>query len=836
MRLIKLLIALLFTSLFTYLLNTPPAQLPVLGKQLQSGKAATLPAIGQFLSPSHGFWQNASSKNLKFSGIQHADLKDKVDVTFDDRLVPHLFAQNDHDLYFAQGYVTAQLRLWQMEFITYAAAGRLSEIVGARALDLDKKTRRLGLHKAAEQTIALQESDPVAAEVIEAYTAGVNAYIEQLSDKELPIEYKLLNYRPEPWSPYKSALLLKSMSNDLTGRNHDIEHTNALVKFGMDDFMRLYPDVFEGQDPIIPNDKVWDFEPVLVDTTEIRAKLNAEKVDMEKQAQLFPPMESDPFFDRPIENLGSNNWAVSGERSASGHPILCNDPHLRLRLPSIWVEMQLQTPDMNVYGVTLPGSPNIVIGFNEHIAWGVTNAGRDIKDYYRIAFSGEERTHYVFNGERRPITRKKETYKVRHEADVEESILYTHHGPMPFADANTTSGDPKEELAMRWQANYGSNEMRTFYDLNRSKNYDDYRSALKTYECPAQNFVFASKTGDIAISQQGKFPVKWERQGKAILNGWDEINDWHGYIPFEHNPYIKNPGRGFVSSANQHPAAPNYPYYYAGPTFEFYRNRRLNQQLSIMDDATVEAMKQLQNDNYNLLAAETLPVLLSYLNEGDLNEQELKAYRTLKAWNFMNDHDQLGPSIFEAWFTAIEKQLWDELEDKERPMVMPAKVVSSKFMTTLPDDPFMDKVATPEKETAKDIARSSFQTAVIKLMQWSENNSKEYEWGAYRGLVVQHMARIDAFSHFDLPIGGNKGILNATSQFAGPSWRMVVELGDKMEAWGVYPGGQDGNPGSPYYDDMLGKWAKGEYYKLNFYKQVPSEDSEQVLDTYQLTP
>lgn len=823
MKFIQFIISLLLTIGLVNALNKPITEFPLLGEKLQKTPASKLPALGPFINPFEGFWQNGESLQPNITKkISHKDLQAPVEVIYDNRLVPHIFAQNEHDLFFAQGYITAQLRLWQVDFQARAATGRLSEIVGEYTLDFDKEQRRIGMGFAAEKVRKNIEADTTSLRIAEAYLKGANTYIEGLNYRSLPLEFKLMSYLPEKWTLDHLAGLYTYMARDLAFREYDIQMTNALKLFGRDNFQVMYPDFPKGIDPIIPTNTEWNFEPET--TTESGDRGNGAGNNKSQENALLTPT----LFSKPDPDNGSNNWAVSGEKTQSGNPILCSDPHLGLNLPSIWLECQLQTPEMNVYGVTLPGSPAIVIGFNEDIAWGVTNGGHDVADWYQMTFKDNAtKAEYKFDDEWRKTTQRIEEIKVKGGKVVLDTVIYTHIGPVSYQD----TANPKHNMALRWKAHEGSNEFKTFYLLNKAKNYDDYNEALKTYECPAQNFAFASKDGTIAMWHQGKFPLKKWGQGKKVQDGTKSSEQWQGYIPREHNPHVVNPPRGFVSSANQHPASADYPYYYNG-RFEFYRNRRLNQQLTMLKDIEVEDMKNLQNDNYNLKAAEVLPVILSHINDSTLSEKEKISYNLLKEWNYENTIEQLAPSIFEELWDQLFALIWDEIDDAkadETPMQYPSAYPTIQLFTTQPKHELLDIKSTPEKETAAILSKKAFSMAVTELDAWQVKNVKEATWGNFKGTSVQHLGNIPPFSVTGLATNGHRGILNATSERHGPSWKMVVELGDSVKAYGVYPGGQSGNPGSPYYSNFINTWVEGEYFPLWFMQSSTDEGGEVLL-------
>lgn len=785
-----------------------------------------LPPIGNFFSPFSGFWQNAEPSAFSLpKRIQLPGLQQPVKVHIDDRRVPHIFAQNEHDLYFVQGYLVARDRLWQMEFISYAASGRISELIGDKALRFDRIQRRMGLPWSATKAITHLNDDPSMKLALEAYAEGVNAFIATLNARNMPLEYKLLHYRPQPWEPYQSALLLKYMAKMLASQETDFELTNAWKLFGKEIVDLLYPDFPEGIDPIHPVGTIYNFP----------------KDTFKQELPLVPDflMTASEHNTPSIGLLGSNNWAVAGSKTQSGKPLLCNDPHLQLQLPSIWYEMQLSMPGMNVYGVTIPGAPCITIGFNNHIAWGVTNAGMDVKDWYAIQYKDASRDSYRYDGKYLPTKKIIEAIKIRGKNTFYDTIIYTHHGPVMY-DHTFPNGHHKHPMAMRWTAHNSYQELKTFYLLNRAKDYNDYVKAISYFECPAQNFVVATQSGDIAICEMGKFPLKYFEQGKFLLDGSASRFEWKGFIPIEHLPITKNPERGFVSSANQHPFDSSYPHYYnTGYGYEYYRNRRINMQLAAMERITPEDMMRLQNDNYNLLAQEILPYLLTHIDCHNLTAEEDSALTVLMNWNYYNEASLVSPTYFTAFWDTLYHLLWDEFnskindnndDDHENTPVLkkPSFYITSSFLINHPKHPFVDIKETPEKEDLRSLINIAFKAAVKKLSTYNDKR-----WSVYKNTYIGHYALIAAFNK-PVETGGYKYAINAISQQHGPSWRMVVSLEEPVRAWGNYPGGQSGNPGSSNYTAQIDSWAHGAYYELNFLQN--EADRKNIVQTQTLVP
>lgn len=787
----------------------------------------SLPPLGKLMDPVHGFMANAETKTaFESNTIDIADPSVKGTIVLDDRLVPHVFAEDEHSLYYLQGYITAKYRLWQMDIQTRAAAGRLSELFGPKFIEYDLEQRRKGMIFGAENALATIKNNPKLEACIQAYTDGVNAFM-QINDSEgkvgldyaaYPIEFKLLNYEPEAWTPLKTALLLKYMASTLTGFDDDAEMTNLKKLLAETDFNALYPDYTTGIDPIIPSEKIYDFK---VETTDTLAATTSD-VYYKKVLDIFEQQHQK-------NQVGSNNWAVSGSKTKNGYPILCNDPHLQLNLPSLWFEIQLQLGDMNCYGASLPGAPAIVIGFNDDIAWGVTNAQVDVRDWYTITYQDETKSAYKYGNEWRKTSKRIETVNVRGAAAVVDTVIYTHYGPVVYENVKMIDGHKatdkaaREGMAMRWLALEKSEEVNTFYLLNRAKNYDDYRHAISYFSCPAQNFIFASHTGDIAITQQGRFPLKQEGQGKFILDGANPADDYQGYIPFEHNPTIKNPSRGFCASANQHPTDSTYPYYYTSFDFEFYRNRVINTALNKITGATITDMQNLQQNNFNLSASEALPLLLSKLSDPcRTDENACKIVTALKEWNYENNAVDLAPTYYQIWWDTLYNLMWDEMQSETIAYVKPNTYFTVEAIRNFPDNhPLFDFAQTANnKETLADLVQQSFTSMISICDSLVEANKNVLQWYQHKHTNIMHISQIPAFSKLMVNNGGYRNIVNATSETHGPSWRMIVELTSPVNAYGIYPGGQSGNPGSKYYDNFVDDWAAGKYYPLYLFTDL----------------
>ncbi|NND31145.1 MAG: penicillin acylase family protein [Saprospiraceae bacterium] len=753
--------------------------------------SGSLPPIGSFFNPFSGFWQNAEKTTpggrINLSGM---GIIDPVVIVFDERMVPHVYATDDLDLALLQGYLHAKDRLWQMDITARQASGRLAEIFGGRLLENDQRMRRMGLAKTAEN-LAKNWAACDDYKYLENYVAGVNYYINNLSKKEFPVEFKLFNYHPELWSIEKTAHVVMSMNLMLCGRNEDLAATNTRHLLGMKDFDDLFPKWNPKQSPIIPSEVDW-----------------SDSGNQKRKDQSVIGFRPERMINDAPRHIGSNNWAVQAGKTEDGFPILCNDPHLSLTLPSIWYEIQMKSEEYNAYGVSLPGIPHIAIGFNEYIAWGETNVGMDVSDLYEIEWVDSARNSYHLDGKVMNVSLEVEEFKVKNAAPVLDTIKQTIWGPVFFEEGRS--------LALQWLPNLVSDNciIASFESLNRATNFLEYYESLRPFKSPAQNFIFASKEGDIALKVQGALPIKPAKEGRFILDGSKKGNEWSGYVPFESTPFVHNPVRGFVASANQHPTDTTYPYAYHG-YFDDFRGRSLNERLHRMDKISIADMKALQNSTFDLSAAELLPLLLDLV----VDTMDSSWLTDLKMWNHEFEGDAIAPVKFSLWENAFNDLIWDEISAGESTadaeMLYPELWRTIEMLEKTPDHPYFDLTGTSKVETAKDLALLSLDKS-MHIYDSLTQDTPNLDWKTFRSVNINHLSRIPAFSIAGIDVGGTANALNSIKGTHGPSWRMIVQLSDPIKAWGIYPGGQSGNPGSPYYQNMISDWARGEYYELHF--------------------
>ncbi len=804
MRLIKLIVSLSITIFLIYALNN---RFVIQG--------SPVPPLGKFLDPFHGFWQNAESDSLPYAErIDINGLQDAVQVYYDDHGIPHIFAQNDHDLYMAQGYVVAQHRLWQMDFQTYAAAGRISELIGEVGLNFDRLQRRKGMVYGAEKSAKAMESNSSLKAHVEAYTQGVNEYISSLSYKDLPLEYKLLNYSPEPWSLLKSALLLQYMTDNLTGWDRDVQNTQAYWKLGEETFYKLFPQWPAGIDPVAQSPAQWPFEA-----------FKKERPDSIAIAQTMIKK----VHPMPDPDNGSNNWAVAAWKTKNGASILANDMHLGLNAPSLWFMVQLHSPTTNVMGFALAGNIGVVAGFNENIAWGFTDVSRDERDWYAISFTDATQSAYVYDGQEREIQKHYETIKIRDGHPYMDTVLYTHYGPIVY-DHNFLSENGRDYLALKWIGHHPSRVQEALLGLNRATRYDDYVEALTKWDAPSQHVAFASTRGEVAIRVQGLFPLRFKDQGLYVMDGTDPAFEWGDFVPTTHYPYQYNPGRGFISSANQHSVDGDYPYNMGWLNMEHYRNRRINNVLNAYDSGSVTPsdMMALQNDAYGIRPAEALPIFIDSLGTG----KHANVIKSLQEWDYIYSVGSKAPTYFEAWWRQFEDLLWDELKSDSLSLSYPSDYQTIALLKNGFPAEFYDHQGTPGKETLQDILAMSLDSAVAVIKAWEQEKAMEATWGNYKNTSVVHLARIPALGVYNIQVDGQSKTVNSTKPNHGPSQRIVVEMTSPPQAWAILPGGQSGNPGNPLYNNMISLWRDGEYLKLNFMLDADPQQDHPLVQTF----
>lgn len=791
-----------------------------------------LPPLGALLEPFGGFWTVAEDavpvyrQTLGFPGLEGP-----VEVFRDQDYVPHVFAESDEDLFRAVGYLHASDRLFQMDLQRRAATGSLAEVLGPEFVETDRFFRSIGMNWAVERT--LEAYDEATLTVLEAYAEGVNARLREVGSRGLPLEFKLLNYEPRPWTPADSIAFVKLMGWSLSGTFEDLELQLFVDAYGLEAAEELFPVDMPLQPIPIVRPGHPPLPPPAMGSSEAPASL-----DRETLQGLLAWAQTAERVVAPFQGLGSNNWAVAPERSATGSALLANDPHLALNLPALWYQMRLASPSFNVHGVSLLGVPLVVLGFNENIAWGFTNVGADVVDFYVEELDPTDPTRYRHANEWKEFEVREEVIRVRGAADIPLQINITVHGPMI-----TEAG---ERVAVNWTGHLPTFEVRAGLRLNRATNWDEFRAALVDFHVPAQNVVYADGEGNIGIVVNGLYPIRSpecpgpQPAGRLPMDGASGDCGWVGVVPMEEVPDEFNPRQGYVLSANQKPVGPWYGHYLGWSWADRYRAERIDEVLAASEAHDDETMKALQLDHVSKAAEAFVPFLLEAYDEAGLQGPEIhpraaEVIRLLRDWDFVMDKDRAEPSIYWIWLhhyrEATFRDEWREagLEGVRLPSVTVLEWLSLNEASF----PWFHDVSTPQEETRDAILLRALVEALDFLVEEMGQEPEDWTWDRLHRIQLRHLTGLGALSTAVLPRdGGSFTVDVAHGGFrdgrllvtTGPSWRLVVDLGTPIRAWGVYPGGQSGNPLSPHYADLWALWMDGEYQVLG----LPSQEAIEV--------
>jgi penicillin amidase len=766
-------------------------------------------------------------------------LSQPVTVHRDQYGVPHLFAQNEDDLWRAAGYVAAQDRLWQMDLNRRAVRGTLSEIFGETTLAQDKFLRTWGFRRLA--TRIAENLSPESRRALTAYAEGVNWFIAENQDR-LPIEFSLLRYKPDKWQIEDSIGYIRLMGFIL---NFAWFFEPALGKvadqYGTPMAMEIFPAVLENGPSIaaaMPKGagaRLDDFVQLAFST---RAQLG------------IPPAV-----------LGSNSWAVSSSRSATGRPILANDPHLGLTLPSIWYEMHLiaGTPGaetIDVAGVTFPGLPGIVLGHNRAIAWGFTHGMVDDLDFYLERVNPANPDEYWHEGGWKKMETIEEYIPVSGRDPVLFKIRTTARGPV-VNSINDAAQYDSMAVSFRWTGFELTDEFYAIHGLNRAKSWEDFQQAMRHYAVPNQNVIYADTAGNIGYYSCGRVPIRRDGKGYLPYRGWENAGDWIGVIPFEKMPHAYNPPQQFVATANNVITDKKFPYYLSNAWEPTSRIERITELILANAKSSVETFMEMQNDVVSTHARRTLPVLLSLLDSSAvaqsneeagtaLNEEEKNARALLAAWDGNETPESVPAALFQVWtqeflLATIKDELGDTLF-KAYAAWSSLAIRALEYLAQHPKSPWFDNRATPAVETAPEIALASFRRALQFFYTQLGDLMGDWQWGKIHQLTLAHaLGRHKPFNQLfnagPFPCGGspdtiNKGEYRLHDPFAmdaGPSVRLIVDLANPDVAWAVIPGGQSGQAFSEHYKDQVDLWRQGKYCQVSMRRDEIAATSNNTL-------
>jgi penicillin G amidase len=767
-----------------------------------------VPPLGELLDPSHGFWTLASKAEPPRSAtVTMPRLDANVRVLFDDRAVPHVFASTELDAWRALGYLTARDRLFQLELQARAGGGTLTELLGAAALPADREARALGMPRGAERLLAALPDTSEAWRTLDGYAMGVNAYLDRMTAAELPLEYRLLGRRPGRWTPIQSIHVFMRMGHTLAWSDLELQHLSAAARVGTVAADALFPLHAPIQEPIQPSvDEPHTIATVLPppgapDTAAIEALRGVSAAALDQAAG------------RDGNALGSNNWAVAPVRTRDHAALLAGDPHLDLTLPSIWYEAHIVVPNVvDVYGVTIPGIPAVILGFNRDEAWSFTNTEADVMDRWVEQVDDTLRpTAYRLDGAWEPVEQRTEIYRGTHGEPLDtDTLRFTHRGPLNRVG--------RRWISTRWtvlESGTGSDALRA---AARTHSSAEWMEAMEAFRAPPQNMLVADRAGTIAIRSTGWFPVRSDSgRGDRLRDGTTRASDWSGEWRVAEYPQSLAPTQGFLASANQEPQDPRDARRYLGADWPPpWRALRINRLLRADSQVTVEAMRRWQRDPGSARVERFLPFLLAAAASRGKDTTLAHAARLLAAWDWRYTTENQGAILFELAMLAVGRRTWDEL----LPGPTPSSMILSGLLDDLTSTWWDDRRTSGRVEHRDEILSAGlldgYQEAVLRL---GPPESGRWRWSRAHPVDIWHLLHLPSLSALGLSVPGGPFTLSPSSMDGGgqgSSWRMVVELGPTVRAWGTYPGGQSGNPASVRYDDRLPLWLRGELAELRF--------------------
>jgi penicillin amidase len=758
--------------------------------------------------------------SISLPGLQH-----EVTVERDLWGVPHIRAASVEDLAEAQGYVMAQDRLWQMDLLRRVARGQLSEILGPRTITIDKEFRTYGFARAAERDFSLL--DPESRNVMQAYARGVNQFIFQ-HKKNLPLEFSLLGYEPALWQPSDTLAISAYMYRTLTDTwQRELNRAKVTERAGPDRAKDLF-----SEDAAMDHFVVGD--PKVVDDGSQRSAADGDAEDDDdglqpdtvlkasgSDSQNLSPRENDPDLTsalaRSIQNflgeslseirqsLGSNNWVVNGAHTATGKPLLANDTHLELSIPSIWYELHLTAPGWNVKGFTLPGAPMVIIGHNDRIAWGFTNNGADVQDLYVETFNPASPGEYRVKGTWTKAQIIDEIIRIKGQQDEHLIVTITRHGPIVHRDGDTA-------YAMRWTATEPGGLANTYDHLGKARNWKEFRELMKRVWGPAQNAVYADVDGNIGYVMAARVPIRKKGHGEVPVPGDTDDYEWNGYIPFDHLPQALNPETGLIVTANARVVGPNYKPYLTDRWEEPYRTARIYDLLHDRHDLRPEDMLKVQTDTYSYphaFLADQLSAAARTVKPKDPRAQKL--IEGLKDWNGIADADSLEVSFLHAARRTALDLLLEPFLGKDTNLYQWRSITFlQKILTDRPA-----KWLPTAYKNYDELLVAAADVAVTRLAEQSRSERVEdWAWKRVNSLdmfhPIGHEGLLKRFlSITDKPQSGTQYSVRAAMKTHGPAMRFVGNPGNWDESILLIPAGQSGQPGSSHYSDQFSYWYEG---------------------------
>lgn len=759
------------------------------------------------------------SGTLNLKGI-----KEEVTVIRDEYAIPHIYAKSEEDLYTAVGYVLAQDRLWQMDLLRRVTLGRLSEIFGDKFIETDLLLRALRYSEKSQRIIASMDSSQL--RCLQAFANGVNEFIDRQGNK-LPPEFAILGYKPEPWTPVYSLNLIGYMAWDLKAGWGEMILEEVRSKVGETLYRQLLPDV-------------------KTESTHVYPLFTRDSLEGRVQASLLDGNNN--LRDLGLEVFqGSNNWAISGSKSVTGKPILCNDMHLGLNIPGIWYQIHEIIPGkLDVSGLLLPGQPLVVCGHNGRIAWGMTNAFVDNVDYYEERINPKDSMQYLYMEEWQPMKLQKETIRIKGGKIAERQIKFTKHGPIVSKFQNIKD----RVVSMHWVGDEMSNEIRTVYLLNRAGNWKEFKDAITSFKAVSQNIVYADVEGNIGLYYAAGIPLRKHNFDGFFLPGWTDEYEWKGWVPFENLPHSFNPPTGYVSSANNNPVGDDYPYHIGTWFYPPYRIERIRELLEAKQVLSVEDMKTIQTDQHSVLARSMSADMVKDLESiKDPDNDESLALSILRKWkNGDMSADLIAPAIFEKCYLFLaEDMLKDEMGEDLFWRYLDERSLLKFAMDNMwknPESAWWDDITTPQKETRKDILRKSIKRTIIFLRTTCGNDTAAWKWGNIHTLILEHpLAKVKVLDKlFGLNRGPFKlgGAAHTIAPFSYPfskliaideaaSHRHIFSTANWDESFTVIPTGNSGIPASKNYCDQTGL-----YLNMKYHPEIYSDENVKKHEKFKM--
>ncbi len=772
------------------------------------------------------FYKMLTASLPAYSGTVKAEkISRNIEIYRDSMAVPYIVAKSDEDAAFAMGYVHAQDRLFTMDLARRAGEGRLSEIFGPKTVPFDEMFRTIGIKRAAEKI--LSQLSPSSLQLLQAYSNGVNLYIKDAKGK-YPVEFDLLGYSPEKWTPLSSLIIIRMMAWELNiGWWSDFAVTDLIQKFGYNKVKEIIPDYPENAPYIIPPE-LKNYPPISMSFW-----------DTDKAFRSFMGWGG--------THIGSNNWVVNGSMSASGKPIIANDTHLAFSAPGRWYAAVIKSADWDAAGVTLPGAPVIVIGKNQNISWAVTNIMEDDADFYveKLDSSG---TKYFYDGNWQNLRIIKDTIKVKDSSSVAFDIKLTGHGPIvsgihPYSILYPDMHTSTPPISMHWLGSYPSDELLTFYKINKAENWNEFKSAFATYSVPGQNFVYADKEGNIGYLFGAKLPLRDSQSPTLIYDGTTDKYDWKGFVPENELPTLYNPSSNFIASANNK-TEKNFKYYISNLWEPPSRIERIIELLGSKKKQSVKDFEKYQMDFVSPYAAELTKYILDAFKDAKITDGNLNTVLDLlKNWNFkMNQYAQ-APAIYETFFMHLIRNIFMNKMGKDlfNEYVF-VQNIPFRTVMQLMNDPqswWFDDPSTARIETRDDVIRKSLTEAITELENKYGKDPAGWQWGRMHYVVFKHaFAGVSSIlDHYinigPFPIGGDGTTIfnteyplySSITQYPsfkhgefennlGPVMRYIYDFSDPNEIRLILTTGESGNVMSRHYDDMTKLWLNGGYMRI----------------------